>query len=259
MGRRVQISTGCFVGAGPAGLTLGDDVLISPSCTILTGTYQFERLDVPLQQQGTISKGVRIGHRVWVGSNSVVLAGSELGDNVIVSAGSVVSGRVIGKSVETALLARIAEDARAAGASALSAEFIDSGRNQVASVVLSQHGFAVGSQGRWIRSLAYRGRSGPAGSHPRPCIRQERRWRIAGGSKVSDALLGVGLDLAEQCAFSHLDDASIRRAAGRWLRREERAWCAEQSSFRKGMVIVLSCKEAVSKHGMRRAGLMSFR
>lgn len=99
MGRRVQISTGCFVGAGPAGLTLGDDVLISPNCTILTGTYQFDRLDVPLQEQGTISKGVRIGHRVWVGSNSVVLAGAELGDNVIVSAGSVVSGAVPPNSI----------------------------------------------------------------------------------------------------------------------------------------------------------------
>jgi acetyltransferase-like isoleucine patch superfamily enzyme len=99
MGRRVQISTGCFVGAGRAGLTLGDDVLISPNCTILTGTYQFDRLDVPLQEQGTISKGVRIGHRVWVGSNSVVLAGAELGDNVIVSAGSVVSGTVPPNSI----------------------------------------------------------------------------------------------------------------------------------------------------------------
>jgi acetyltransferase-like isoleucine patch superfamily enzyme len=99
MGRGVQISTGCFIGAGSAGLTLGDDVLISPNCTILTGTYLFDRLDVPLQEQGTISKGVRIGHRVWVGSNSVLLAGAELGDNVIVSAGSVVSGTVPPNSI----------------------------------------------------------------------------------------------------------------------------------------------------------------
>ena len=99
MGRRVQISTGCFVGAGPGGLTLGDDVLISPNCTILTGTYVFDRLDVPLPEQGTVSKGVRIGHRVWVGSNSVILAGAELGDNVIVSAGSVVSGQVPPNSI----------------------------------------------------------------------------------------------------------------------------------------------------------------
>jgi len=99
MGRRVHIATGCFIGAGPAGLTVGDDVLIGANCTILTGTYLFDRLDVPLQEQGTISKGVRIGHRVWVGSNSVLLAGSELGDNVIVSAGSVVSGTVPPNSI----------------------------------------------------------------------------------------------------------------------------------------------------------------
>ena len=99
MGRRCQISTGCFVGAGQAGLTLGDDVLISPNCAILTGTYLFDRLEVPLQEQGSVSKATRIGHRVWVGSNCVVLAGAEIGDNVIVSAGSVVSGRVPPNSV----------------------------------------------------------------------------------------------------------------------------------------------------------------
>jgi acetyltransferase-like isoleucine patch superfamily enzyme len=99
MGRRCQISTGCFLGAGEAGLTLGDDVLVSPNCTILTGTYRFDRLDVPLQEQGTESKPTRIGHRVWIGSNCVVLAGSEIGDNVIVSAGSVVSGRVPPNSI----------------------------------------------------------------------------------------------------------------------------------------------------------------
>jgi acetyltransferase-like isoleucine patch superfamily enzyme len=99
MGRSVQIATGCFIGAGGAGLILGDDVLISPNCTITTGTYVFDRLDLPLIQQGTTSKGVRIGHRVWVGSNSVVLDGADIGDNVIVSAGSVVSGQIPPNSV----------------------------------------------------------------------------------------------------------------------------------------------------------------
>jgi acetyltransferase-like isoleucine patch superfamily enzyme len=94
MGRRCHISTGCFVGAGQGGLTFGDDVLISPNCVVMTGTYVFDRLEVPLQEQGTVSKPTSIGHRVWVGSNSVVLAGAEIGDDVIVSAGSVVSGRV---------------------------------------------------------------------------------------------------------------------------------------------------------------------
>jgi virginiamycin A acetyltransferase len=94
MGQRVQIASGCFIGAGRAGLTMGDDVLISPNCTIITGKYRFERLRVPLQQQGTEGVGVRIGHRVWVGANCAVLDGADIGDDVIVSAGSVVSGRI---------------------------------------------------------------------------------------------------------------------------------------------------------------------
>jgi FkbH-like protein len=64
------------------------------------------------------------------------------------------SCRVIGKSVETALLAAIAADARAAGASALTAEFIDSGRNEPARRFLPSHGFVEGGDGRWRRDLA---------------------------------------------------------------------------------------------------------
>ena len=99
MGERVQIAAGCFIGAGRAGLTMGDDVLIGPNCAIMTGTYIFDQLNVPLQEQGTVSKATRIGHRVWIGANSVLLAGAELGDNVIVSAGSVVSGAVPANSI----------------------------------------------------------------------------------------------------------------------------------------------------------------
>jgi FkbH-like protein len=72
------------------------------------------------------------------------------------------SCRVIGKSVETALIARIAADARGAGATALSAEFLDSGRNQVASTFLSNHGFAPASDVSWTRSLESPGPEWPA-------------------------------------------------------------------------------------------------
>lgn len=99
MGQRVQIATNCFIAAGVAGLVMGDDVLIGPNCTIVTGNYRFDRLDVPLQEQGTQGKGVRIGHRVWIGANCVVMDGADIGDNVIVSAGSVVNGRIAPNAV----------------------------------------------------------------------------------------------------------------------------------------------------------------
>ncbi len=72
------------------------------------------------------------------------------------------SCRVIGKSVESALIARIAADARATGATALSAEFIDSGRNQVAATFLPNHGFEEDGGGRWVRRLDRPGPEWPA-------------------------------------------------------------------------------------------------
>lgn len=72
------------------------------------------------------------------------------------------SCRVIGKSVESALLARIARDARQVGASVLSAEFIDSGRNQVAASLLPNHGFVASGGTRWERRLADPGLEWPA-------------------------------------------------------------------------------------------------
>jgi FkbH-like protein len=63
------------------------------------------------------------------------------------------SCRVIGKSVETALLARIAADARAEGARRLTAEFIESGRNEPARSFLPAHGFTAGPEGRLTRAL----------------------------------------------------------------------------------------------------------
>lgn len=99
MGRRVQIGSGCFIAAGAGGLAMGDDVLVSPNCTILTSNYRFDRLGVPFQDQGTESRGVRIGDRVWLGANSVVLDGAEIGDDCVVAAGSIVSGRIPPRSI----------------------------------------------------------------------------------------------------------------------------------------------------------------
>lgn len=94
MGRGVQVGSHTFIGAGPGGLIIGDDVLISPNCTILTTSYRYDQLGVPLTSQDIDSRGVKIGHRVWLGANSVVLDGTQIGDDVIVSAGSIVSGRI---------------------------------------------------------------------------------------------------------------------------------------------------------------------
>ncbi|UCF19809.1 MAG: HAD family hydrolase [Gemmatimonadota bacterium] len=68
------------------------------------------------------------------------------------------SCRVIGYGVETALLATLSEDARAAGAKELIGEYIETAKNAPARDFYPRHGFTeLGAQGqatRWQRSLA---------------------------------------------------------------------------------------------------------
>ena len=78
MGRGVHIGSGCFIESGWAGLTIGDEVEIGPNGCIVSVSYSFELLDQPLQEQGLVTQGIRIGHRARLGAGCVVLDGAEI-------------------------------------------------------------------------------------------------------------------------------------------------------------------------------------
>jgi acetyltransferase-like isoleucine patch superfamily enzyme/uncharacterized membrane protein YbhN (UPF0104 family) len=93
IGRRSGFATGCFVSSGLAGITVGDHVLVGPNVSIVGSKYVHRELDVPFEDQGHESKGIRIGSNVWIGAGSVVADGAVIGDNTIVAAGSLVTRR----------------------------------------------------------------------------------------------------------------------------------------------------------------------
>ena len=94
IGARVSIGANCFLSSDKGGIEIGDDSLISPLVAIVGGNYRYDRLDIPIREQGTVSKGVRIGHNVWVGAGAVVLDGADIGHGAIIAAGSVVAGAI---------------------------------------------------------------------------------------------------------------------------------------------------------------------
>ena len=94
IGDSVHIGVGTVISAFQGGITLGADTLVSPHCTIISNMYRHDRLDVPLREQGRDSKGVRIGRNCFLGAGTVVVDGTTIGDNVIVSPNSVVSGTI---------------------------------------------------------------------------------------------------------------------------------------------------------------------
>lgn len=107
IGARVSIATGCFLSAHSAGIAIGDDTMIGPNTVIVAGNYRYERLDVPMHEQGESSKGIRIGKDVWLGGNVSVTDGAEIGDHTIVMAGSVVSGRLPERVIASGMPAKV--------------------------------------------------------------------------------------------------------------------------------------------------------
>lgn len=73
-------------------VTVGDDAAIAAYVYLIGGgNYGTARLDIPIREQGTFSKGgVAIGDDVWIGSHVQVLDGVTVGRGSILAAGAVV-------------------------------------------------------------------------------------------------------------------------------------------------------------------------
>ena len=94
IGVNSHIGSGSFIASHSGGLYIGNDVLIGPNVSIVASNYKYDRMDIPFRMQGYSSKGIILGNNVWAGAGSVFLDGSNIGDGVIVSPNSVVSGTI---------------------------------------------------------------------------------------------------------------------------------------------------------------------
>lgn len=90
-----DISIGSNVRIGPYNMIgyvdIGNDVMTAAFCSLLSGGKQhhFERLDIPMVEQGGERSKIQIGHDVWIGNGATIL--SDVGDGCIVGAASVVT------------------------------------------------------------------------------------------------------------------------------------------------------------------------
>lgn len=91
----------------PALLTIGDYCKITGNCTILT--HDYSRSVLRRVYGGIVGEARKtvIGNNVFLGIGSIVLMGTEIGDNCIVGAGSVLHGKYPGNSVIAGNPARV--------------------------------------------------------------------------------------------------------------------------------------------------------
>jgi len=65
--------------------------MVAAGTLMVASSHNFDTLDQPYREQGEVSNGTKIGKNCWIGARCTILDGVELGDNVIVAAGSVVN------------------------------------------------------------------------------------------------------------------------------------------------------------------------
>jgi len=95
----IEIGDSCYFGEysilrGQGGLKIGNNVLVSPYTAFYPNSHIFKNKNIPFNKQGTINKGITVGDNVWIGSHSIILDGSDIGNNCIIGAGSVVKGKI---------------------------------------------------------------------------------------------------------------------------------------------------------------------
>jgi acetyltransferase-like isoleucine patch superfamily enzyme len=88
-------------------LTIGEDCLIAELVSIRDHDHCFERLDLPIREQGSSSASVTIGKDVWIGAKATITKGVTIGDHAVIGANAVVTKDVPSKAVVGGIPARI--------------------------------------------------------------------------------------------------------------------------------------------------------
>jgi acetyltransferase-like isoleucine patch superfamily enzyme len=88
LGDRVEINNFSIVN-GTGGVDIGADTLVGPGVRIISYQHRYAR-SATIRSQPVEARPIRIGCDVWLGANSIILAGVSVGDGAVVAAGAVV-------------------------------------------------------------------------------------------------------------------------------------------------------------------------
>lgn len=78
-------------------IEIGNNVMFSPNVQIYDHDHDF-RVEGGVKSSKYRTSPVKIGNNVWIGANTVILRGTEIGDNCVIVAGCVLKGHYKAKA-----------------------------------------------------------------------------------------------------------------------------------------------------------------
>tara|TARA_A100001011_G_scaffold199502_1_gene207780 strand:- start:3994 stop:4566 length:573 start_codon:yes stop_codon:yes gene_type:complete len=95
IGNGFSCNTNCHINASNGGeISMGENILIGPNVVIRTANHNFNDKEKPMNKQGHNFANIKVADNVWIGANSVILGGVEIGEGCIIAAGAVVNKNV---------------------------------------------------------------------------------------------------------------------------------------------------------------------
>ncbi|HQZ39470.1 MAG TPA: acyltransferase [Vicinamibacterales bacterium] len=93
---------------------VGKSILMAAYTYLVGGDHLYDRIDIPVLQQGRTARGIDVGDGVWLGTHVVVTDGSAIGRDAIIGAGAVVVGAIPEFAIATGIPAKVQRDRRQA-------------------------------------------------------------------------------------------------------------------------------------------------
>jgi acetyltransferase-like isoleucine patch superfamily enzyme len=91
---------------------VGKRVLIAAYTYLVGGDHLYDRIDIPVLDQGRTARGIEVDDHAWLGAHVVVTDGSRVGKDCIIGAGAVVVGEVPDFRIAAGIPARVLRDRR---------------------------------------------------------------------------------------------------------------------------------------------------
>jgi acetyltransferase-like isoleucine patch superfamily enzyme len=106
MGANSAVDAYSFIGSSGF-VSIGQNVIMGQHVGFHPENHEFDRIDIPIREQGTTRQGITIEDDVWVGSNVIFLDGAHVGRGSVIGAGSVVRGSIPPYSIAVGVPARV--------------------------------------------------------------------------------------------------------------------------------------------------------
>ena len=106
IGANSSLDAYSYIGAGGL-VRIGESVIMGQHISFHSENHDYDRVDIPIKQQGTRRKGIVIEDDCWVGSNTTFLDGAHVGRGCVIAAGSLVRGEIPPYSIVVGAPARV--------------------------------------------------------------------------------------------------------------------------------------------------------